>query len=244
MRFPWTRRPIKRAILVLGAPRSGTSAVSHVLSEMGVNFGDPRRFVDPVVHKHNPIFFELTSLNELNDAIFAKFGTSFGAFDWMPTAAELSRVREFNKPIARLMAEEFGASPLVGLKDPRFCFTLPIWQRALTSLGYEISYVVTHRSPHAVLSSNQTLNGLSPEANFRLVALSDLLPRRFLINEADVTHVAYEGLIEFPADTCTTLACAIGLDSGSAETASAAIDPSLAHQREPPYHPGPQHSGG
>lgn len=228
------KKPTKRAILVLGAPRSGTSAVAHVISRMGVNFGDPKHFVDPTVYTHNPIFFELASLNALNDAIFAKLGTSFGAFDWLPTTAELSKVREFTKPISRLISEEFGDAPLIGLKDPRFCFTLPIWQRALTSLGYAISYVVTHRSPHAVLASNQKLNGLPPEVNFRLVALSDLLPQRFLANEADVTHVSYESLIEAPAASCAALCNSLRLDGG---LAAAAIDPSLAHQPAIPHQP-------
>lgn len=196
---------------------------------MGVNFGDPSHFVDPTVHTHNPIFFELAGLNSVNDAIFTRFETSFAAFDWMPTAAELSKVGEFTKPIGRLMAEEFGDAPLVGLKDPRFCFTLPIWQRALKSLGYAISYVVMRRSPHAVLASNQNINGLPPETNFRLVALSDLLPRAFLRDATDVAHVSYEELVAGPVETCSALAVALRLDARSAPAAGAAIDRSLVH---------------
>ena len=229
MRLPWTRRPTKRAIIVLGAPRSGTSAVSHVISEMGVNFGDPGRFVDPTVHTHNPIFFELASLNALNDAIFARFGTSFGAFDWLPTVADLSRVLEFAKPIGRLMADEFGDVPLVGLKDPRFCFTLPIWQRALRSLGYAVSYVDCHRRAEAVFASNSKVNGLPDGTNYRLVALSELLPKALLSPEDDVTHVAYEHLVSAPEQTCAELAASLRLTPSTA--ASAAIDQTLTHHR-------------
>ena len=195
---------------------------------MGVNFGDPRRFVDPTVHTHNPIFFELASLNALNDSIFARFGTSFGAFEWMPTNLQM-RTNEFARAIGSMMADEFGDAPLVGLKDPRFCFTLPIWRRALRSLGYAISYVVTHRSPHAVLASNQVVNGLPAETNFRLVALSDLLSRRFLEGETGVVHVSYEDLTAAPESTCAALASALRMVPSTA--ASAAIDQSLTHHR-------------
>lgn len=228
----WVKRPTKRAILVLGAPRSGTSAVSHVLSEMGVNFGDPARFVDPAVHTHNPIFFELVSLNALNDAIFDRFGTSFGAFDWIPDRPHLLKTRDLDGPIARFMADEFGDADLVGLKDPRFCFTLPIWQRALTSLGYAISYVVSHRSAEAVFASNRKVNGLPAEANFRLVTLCDLLPKTFLKSETDVAHVTYEELIASPLPTCKSLATALRLDG--ADSASKVIDADLRHDY--PHH--------
>ena len=68
---------MKKAILVLGAPRSGTSVVSHVIHKLGVDFGNHDRFVDPKVHVFNPIFFELQSLNNLNDEIFAYFSNIF-----------------------------------------------------------------------------------------------------------------------------------------------------------------------
>ena len=74
----------KIAILILGAPRSGTSLISHVISELGFYFGEPERFVDPVTHPWNPIFFELQSLNDLNDEIAQALGANFLDFDWFP----------------------------------------------------------------------------------------------------------------------------------------------------------------
>src|SRR4249919_25842 len=68
------------ALLVVGAPRSGTSVICHALNKLGVDFGDPKDFVDPETNKHNPIFFELTDLNRLNNEILASLGFNFANF--------------------------------------------------------------------------------------------------------------------------------------------------------------------
>src|SRR6185312_2247106 len=97
------------AILVIGAPRSGTSAVSNVLSELGVDFGDRERFVDPEIHRHNPIFFELQSLNHLNDAILAELGFKYADFDYFPDLAQpdANELRPLVLRAQRLIEEEF-----------------------------------------------------------------------------------------------------------------------------------------
>jgi len=43
---------MKTAFLVVGAQRSGTSVVSHMLSELGVNFGDRDRFIQSSYYHH------------------------------------------------------------------------------------------------------------------------------------------------------------------------------------------------
>ena len=80
----------KKAILVVGPPRSGTSAVANVISKLGVYFGDPAKFVDPEQQKHNPIFFELSSLNRINDEIFQYFLKNWSDFDWIPDRSDFS----------------------------------------------------------------------------------------------------------------------------------------------------------
>ena len=119
---------MKKAILVLGAPRSGTSVVSHVIHKLGVDFGNHDRFVDPKVHVFNPIFFELQSLNNLNDEIFAYFSKKFTNFDLVPGEGDFGNevIAKFEKKITEFIDDEFSKSKTIGLKDTRFCFTLPI----------------------------------------------------------------------------------------------------------------------
>jgi hypothetical protein len=78
-------------ILVVGPPRSGTSAISHVLSSLGVNFGSSEHFVDPEKNTHNPIFFELAALNALNDQVFGWFGRRYSDFDFLPLRGDFDQ---------------------------------------------------------------------------------------------------------------------------------------------------------
>jgi len=64
-------------VLVVGPPRSGTSAISGALNAAGISFGNPDHFLNPDICQHNPIFFELAELNALNDEVFALFGKQF-----------------------------------------------------------------------------------------------------------------------------------------------------------------------
>jgi len=159
---------MKKAILVLGAPRSGTSVVSHVINKLGVNFGSHDRFVDPQVHAFNPIFFELQSLNNLNDEIFAYFAKNFTNFDWVPDEGDFGNavIAKFEKKITEFVDEEFSKNNTIGLKDTRFCFTLPIWDVVLKRLGFDVRYVLTQRFANSVFVSNKIENKYSSEANF------------------------------------------------------------------------------
>lgn len=222
---------MKKAILILGPPRSGTSAISHILNKLGVNFGSHDRFVDPVIHPWNPIFFELQSLNNLNDEIFSCFSKTYANFDWLPIEDDfdLPLVEEFEKKIISFIQEEFGSANLIGLKDPRFCFTLPIWDLILKRCGFNVTYVLSRRSSSAVFSSNIKENKFPPEINFRLVAQSVLLARRFLEGKTYLT-VNYEALISSPKETISYLCENLDLERSLIDEASAVIRHELCHQ--------------
>ena len=151
---------MKRAIIVVGAPRSGTSVVSHVINRLGVSFGDPKRFVDAEQNKHNPMFFELQELNTINDEIFLCFHKKWADFYWQPLVTDFpeSVISLFDVRIKSFIESEFGKVTLIGLKDPRFCFTLPIWIAVLERIGYKLDFVHTARNPNAIFSSNSIVN--------------------------------------------------------------------------------------
>lgn len=221
---------MKRAILVLGPPRSGTSVCSHVLSKLGVDFGDTDRFVDSKEHKHNPIFFELKTLNEINDRVFEYFSRKYEHFDWLPTESDFSLelVEELEPIVIQFLENEFSGKT-IGLKDPRFCFTMPFWERILTRNGYKVDYVHTRRRSNSVYNSNRSINGLSDEVNFRLVAHSYLAVCRFVSSKKCV-EVVYEELLAGPdkvvRDTCLSL----GLNHSHIPDALAVVSQSLNHQ--------------
>ena len=218
--------------MIFGPPRSGTSVVSHLIHKFGVDFGYHDRFVDPQVHIFNPIFFELRSLNELNDEIFLHFSKNYHDFDWLPEESNFcdATIRKFQKNITSFVEDEFASSNLIGLKDPRFCFTLPIWNKVLKSIGYNVYFVLTHRLSNAVFYSNKIENSLSSATNFRLVVQSTLLSRYFVKRERHIV-VSYESLLADKIAVTSRICNKIGLDNSLINKASAVICDDLNHHK-------------
>ncbi len=220
----------KKAIIVLGPPRSGTSAISHLIYKFGVNFGNPDNFIDSQQHKHNPIFFELKELNKINDDIFSYFGKSWGAFDWMPTQSDFTEsiISKFEHQIRKFISDEFDDKFNIGLKDPRFCFTLPIWASVLKRLGYDLNLVICKRNPNSVFTSNTLVNGSSSSINFRLVINSTLSMLNFAKNLKSIT-VVYEELIENPHKIALNLSTELKLSVDDLSQVYSVIDQKLNH---------------
>ena len=224
---------MKKAILVLGAPRSGTSVVSHVIHKLGVDFGNHDRFVDPKVHVFNPIFFELQSLNNLNDEIFAYFSKKFTNFDWVPGEGDFGNevIAKFEKKITEFIDDEFSKSKTIGLKDTRFCFTLPIWDVVLKRLGFDVRYVLTRRFANSVFVSNKALSiNYSSEVNFRMVVQSTLLARHYVEGKKHVM-VRYEDLLADPDQSILRLCAGLSLDRALIGEARSVISEDLNHQK-------------
>lgn len=220
----------KSAILVLGPPRSGTSAMCHALSILGVDFGDENRFIDPRANPHNPIFFELRTLNELNEEILNYFGASYYTANFLPQHSDFDNhcLSRFEPIIDRFLATEFGNSKIIGLKDPRFCFTLPIWQALLRKAGYSVGYVLANRSLGAVIASNVAVNGKPVEYNFALVVESVLVARYFLRHSLHV-EVSYDRLVRNPEKELRPLIKQFGLNEKGLVEACSVISVTSMH---------------
>lgn len=214
----------KTAVLVLGAPRSGTSAVSNLLSELGVDFGQPERFVDPTVHTHNPAFFELQSLNALNEQIVTWFGYAYASFEFLPLRNDFDaeQVQRFLPLCKRFLESEFGNASIIGLKDPRFCFVLPLWVNALQELGYRVRCVHVLRPLAAVVESNARVNvGWPFEQNVRVAALSTLAATYF-VDGLDCLHVDYDKALNDPEKAARRFAGWLEFELEDAKVAAAA----------------------
>lgn len=215
----------KHAILVVGAPRSGTSAISHVLNEFGIYFGNKDRFVDPSVNRHNPIFFELEELNRLNDWVWAWFGKRYADFDFLPLRSDFGEDlrAEFRRRCVKLIENEFGDAAAIGLKDPRFCFVLPIWVETLESMGFQVRCVWTQRPLDSVIASNARVNrDFSPEHNLRIATLSNLAASYFL-EGLHFLRVDYDRAVVRPRQTAKVMRDWLDLDIDDTRINAAAV---------------------
>ena len=135
----------RQAILVLGAHRSGTSALTRVLSLRGASLPASLMHASPI----NPRgFFESRRIYELHERILAELGSSWD--DLAPLSdswIESGIGQNFLAEMAEAVREEFQESPLFVVKDPRVCRLVPFWLAVLDELEVDPLFVLPVRNP-------------------------------------------------------------------------------------------------
>lgn len=223
----------KSVFLVVGNPRAGTSAISHFLSNSGVHFGDPALFIDTTVHKHNPIFFELASVNRINDKVMQAMGGRWGD-DFLPSEADFART-DFTALAAearQLLVNLAPEAGWLGLKDPRFCFTFPFWQRVIRESGAELRLVWSLRAIDATLDSNQRLNNWPIEKAWTFL-IQSLLCCRYFTRHESIVFLDYDKMIAQPVEFARDALRRLGFHDVAPDQAVSHVDPALCHHREP-----------
>lgn len=223
----------KVARLVLGVPRSGTSAISQMLNDVGVNFGDPAHFLDPQQHPHNPNFFELQWCNDLNSRLIQAMGGIYAA-DFLPSDNDfqLAGVDPFREEIRRSIVEEFGDSPSIGIKDPRFCFTFPIWQDELQRLGYQIQVLLAIRNEAACHASNTAVEPKWADAKrWQRFYLQSLLGAWYFTRDTHRTVIDFDKLIVDPLGYLRAHHQSLDIDLDQCVAAVSRLNPGLIHQQ-------------
>lgn len=144
-----TNTVLPRVVCILGSPRSGTSALAHLVNEMGVYLG-PRDHLQMETTWNPDGCWEHIGFLNLNIALLNAFGGLPAYPPTFPTGwerdAKLKRVRSIAEEMIRT---EFADRPLWGWKDPATCSTLPFWQQLIG----EMRYIICVRNPVDVAAS-------------------------------------------------------------------------------------------
>ena len=195
MNDPAVSRQITRpaCMLVLGMHRSGTSALSGVLSMLGCDLPSNTMAASDSNARG---FFESTRIRDFNDALLAATGSAWDdlqEFDprWMdtPAAADfLVRARE-------VLETEFGAARLIVLKDPRICRLLPFWLKVLDGAGYDVKPVLIQRNPLEVARSLNVKKGFG-NAYGQMLWLHHVLDAEGHTRGMDRVHTSFERLMQ------------------------------------------------
>ncbi len=185
------RRP-GTALVVLGMHRSGTSALAGTLAKIGCAL--PATLMG--AQAENPRgYFESIALCRLNDDLLAAAGSSWSdwrALDqgWLRSEA----MGAFGARAADALDQEFGAAPLIVLKDPRICRLAPFWDVALRRAGRRPLFVCTHRPPGEVAASLAKRDGMSA-TRARLLWLRHVLDAEAATRGQTRIFVSYEGIL-------------------------------------------------
>ncbi|RUP03384.1 MAG: sulfotransferase family protein [Mycobacterium sp.] len=167
-------RPV--VLFVLGSGRSGTSALTRVLSlcggtlppgMLGANSGNPHGFWEP------------RKAIVLNERILRRLGSAWedptlrlyeeGAFDAEARTACITKVRAYLSTLP--------AAPLVVIKEPKITLLSGVWFEAARLAGFHVVAVIAMRHPQEAIASLRKM-GTSFELSSALWLKANLLAER------------------------------------------------------------------
>ena len=156
----------RKAILVLGMHRSGTSALTAVLGFLGCDLPE---LLMPAGPENEKGFFESNRVTPLNEKILASAGSIW--FDWSPIHSnwfQSPEAAQFHDQAIEVLHQEFGTSELFVLKDPRICRLLPFWLKVLEADDCQPLIIHIFRAPSEVAASLAKAQSREPQSTLLL----------------------------------------------------------------------------
>ena len=228
-----------RAVVVLGAGRSGTSAITRGLQALGVDLGDRLR---PGGGKNPTGFFEdqdLLRLNKRLKRLLAIRGDSVRLVD--PAEWGAAPVTALQGEAVETIRRRFADTPLWGYKYGRTLRMLPFWEGAYRTLGLDVRYVVALRNPLSVARSRGKLDprrGTQEKSD--LEWLVNVVPYFREVRERPFMVVDYDLVMAEPAAQLKRMATRLELSMDATAEASIAayaegfLKPGMRHSRFTP----------
>lgn len=191
----------RAAIVVLGMHRSGTSALTRLLSLAGASL--PRDLMLP--KPDNPTgFWESNTIVKANDLVLHALGSRWD--DPFEVHAD-DELRSFALPrLVELIAEDYEDAPLIVIKDPRISLLTRLWNQALKQAGYQVHHVTAVRHPLDVARSLHKRNNMPTDYSvllwmrYMLAILSSADRGRF-VDFDDIIRRPIETLYGISGDT-------------------------------------------
>ena len=183
----------RRAIVVLGSYRSGTSALTRILNFCGAAL--PGKLMAANARNARG-FFESEPIYKLHEELLSDLGSSWKdlsplSHDWMQTA---SAGRYIGK-MAELVIQEFGEAPLFIVKDPRICRIVPFWVEVLDSIEVEPVFVLPIRNPLEVAASLEKAELVDQQKGL-LIWLTNMLQAEHDSRGYARSFVEYDSLVK------------------------------------------------
>jgi hypothetical protein len=183
----------RQALLVLGMHRSGTSAVTGLLIQLGAQ--GPRTLMQP--DEHNPLgFWESDAFCAFHQRLLHAAGTDWDQWTrFSPNDLDAETAAQFAGEFRALLQREFGDAPLIVVKDPRICRFVPFWLRNLAEADIMPAAIITVRSPLEVAQSLAARDGFLLEQSL-LLWLRHMLDAELETRTINRSVVRYRDLLE------------------------------------------------
>ena len=229
----------QRVFVLLGAGRSGTSAMTRGLGALGIDLGDKLK---PPGRKNAKGFFEDRDILDLNYRLHDLVGLrrNGASLRLVPDPLVVPGAETLRQEAAATLAGRFGEVPLWGFKCIGVMRLLPFWEAVLDDLGAEVHYVVAIRHPLNVAGSRQKTDyfrGFQEKSD--LEWLVHTVPHFRLAARHPYSVLDYDRLMAAPQAELRRTAEAHGLpatperDAGIRAYAEDFLSDKLRHNRTP-----------
>ncbi|MGE2813670.1 sulfotransferase family protein [Mycobacterium heidelbergense] len=222
-------RPV--VLFVLGMNRSGTTALTRLLSLCGGTL--PPGLVGAMAD--NPLgYFEPRKANYLNEAILCRHDSTMfdpllhlqeeAALDGKARAACVAKIAAYLNTLP--------ASPLVVIKDPRITLLSGMWFDAARLTGFDIMTVIAVRHPQEVIASVAAQISASPDLSSALWLKFNLLAERRTRGMPRV-FVEYANVLDDWRREVKRISAALGIDLSTRDEGAVDefLNPGLRRQR-------------
>lgn len=147
--------------------RSGTSALTRVLALCGAAL--PEQLIPAAPGNNDTGFWEPQALVDLHDAVLKSMGSSWSDLRTLPHAWFASaEAVAFRRDLGALLTAEYGAAPVVVIKDPRLCRLMPLWLPVLAAQNIAPGVVIPLRHPLEVAASLNRREAFDPARSAQL----------------------------------------------------------------------------
>jgi glycosyltransferase involved in cell wall biosynthesis len=235
-----TGKKNKTCVLVLGMHRSGTSALSRLMSIAGCKL--PANLMSAGTGNELG-HWESEAIVRYSDAILEELDSDW--MDWRALNIDLlddSRRSEIIRKYRQLLEQDYGEAPLIVVKDPRICRFMPLFLETLHTAGYEVRVVFIVRNPLEVAES------LMKRQEYWLPDLSEtdgaLLWLRYVLEAEEHSRhlkrlvITYEDLLEDWEKIYLSIAETLGLDAlYSVSEIASQVGNFLSEKHRHHYHP-------
>lgn len=187
----------RRAILVAGMHRSGTSALTRLVNLLGAALPED---LLPASRGNELGHWEPAKIVELHDKMLESahsgWDNVFGvAQDWFSSSA----AAQYTSQIADFVEQQFATTPLFVIKDPRLALFVPVWVDALKRLDVEPLFVLPFRHPIEVAASiHRRQSYFEPDSSWPL-ARGCLLWLRLVLDAERTTRGLPRSFVHFDA---------------------------------------------
>ena len=215
------------ALIVLGMHRSGTSMTTGLLKSAGVHLGQAllKAQADNVKG-----FYENSAVVDADEALLRDMNYLWDDIRFLPDHWwEQPICQTYESKMRDILRDEFGESPLWGLKDPRMCLLLPFWRNLLNTYTNDVRYIIVVRSLEAIAQSLKKRNGFSFEKS-GLLWLQHYLTAEYWTRGCHRIFVQYDNILHHPAEFLRSLDIQWPVDDNVIQQRiNEFIDPSLRH---------------